>query len=101
MTQDAPTKTITFELWRDDGSNIDDDEYSVWLSSCSDPLNMSAPGGMDDVSLAMDCLRNCVYEIDFPHSTRVFVTLKESGEWEDVFWHKYYVLKEVRHEAGL
>jgi len=22
-------------------------------------------------------------------------TLKESGEWEDVFWHKYYVIEKI------
>lgn len=93
MTQDAPTKTITLELWRDDGSNIDDDEYSVRLVSFSEPLDLLSPGGTDDISLVMEGLVECLKRVVFPPTSYVRVTMKESGEWEDVFWHKYYVLE--------
>ena len=70
-------------------------EYTVYLVSSKEPMNLSAWGGTDDVSLAVEALEN---ELDFsilPDDGLTTVELAESGEWEGMSWHKYFTLLKV------
>ena len=90
-------KKIEILLWLDAGCSKEEGEYSINLKSFSEPLDIGQIGGVDDVSLAVDCIANNIDEIDLPEETLICVTLEESGEQEDVFWHKYYVVNGAYH----
>lgn len=88
-------KTVEVLLWLDAGCSKEEGEYSTHLKSFSEPLEMGYMHGQDDISLIMECIENDIDDIDLPYETLVCVTLTESGEREDVFWHKYYVISNV------
>jgi len=48
-----------------------------------------------EYSMIKDCIENNFEEIELAKEGCTQVILKESGEWEDVFWHKYYVIERV------
>jgi len=81
------------------GTELDCDpkegEYSVHLSSFIGALDLSSIGGVDDISLITDCIENDLNFDILPKEGSTIVTLEESGEWEDVFWHKYYKITRV------
>lgn len=91
-------KKVEVLLWLEKGCLKDEGEYSVHLKSFSEPLDLDQPGGVDDISLIMDCIANSLDEIELPEEVLTTVTLDESGEWEDVFWNKYYVVAGVSHD---
>ena len=69
-------------------------EYSLHIGSVIGALDISSVGGVDDVSLIKDCIIERVLdEIDLPEEGTTEIILRESGEWEDVFWHKYYEIE--------
>lgn len=50
---------------------------------------------MQDIKLLREAVAN---EVDFktlPDDGYTIVHLEESGEWEDVFWHKYFIVKNI------
>jgi len=65
-------------------------EYSLSIGNMKYPLDISSPGGVDDVSLIKDAIENEFDLSGLPEEGLTEVVLIESGEWEDVFWHKYY-----------
>jgi hypothetical protein len=85
-------KTVEVVLYLDKGCSVEDDEYMIHLLSASEPLDIWQHHGGDDISLITECIRNHIDEINLPEETIVVVQLQESGEWEDVHWHKYYVI---------
>jgi hypothetical protein len=70
-------------------------EYSVVISSFIGSLDISSIGGVDDVSLIQQCIENSIDEINLPSEGCAQVILKESGEWQDMFWHKYYEIERM------
>ncbi len=46
--------------------------------------------GENDHRLAYECVREDLEATDFPQDGGYDLTIEESGEWEDVHWHKYY-----------
>lgn len=70
-------------------------EYDLFLNKSKTMLNLSAPGGVDDISLIKEAIENHIDFKNLPPEGTVEVILEESGEWEDVFWHKYYIVKRV------
>ncbi|MCG7931937.1 MAG: hypothetical protein N0E44_18040 [Candidatus Thiodiazotropha lotti] len=72
------------------GCNPEEGEYSLTMGGFIGALNLDAPGGVDDISLVIDAIKNHVDFSNLPEEGSTEVILKESGEWEDVFWHKYY-----------
>ena len=72
------------------GCSIEEGEYSVHISSVFGSLDISSPGGADDASLIKDCIDNNIELLKLPEEGYTRVVLVESGEREDVFWHKYY-----------
>ena len=77
------------------GCNPSEGEYNMVVNSFIGSLDISSIGGVDDVSLIKDCIENNLDEIKLPKEGCTQVILKESGEWEDVFWHKYYEIERV------
>jgi len=90
-------KKVEVLLWLEKGCSKEDGEYSIHLKSFSEPLDLDQPGGVDDISLIMDCIANSIDEIELLEETLTCVSLDESGEQEDVFWNKYYVVAGVSH----
>ena len=70
-------------------------EYTVYLVSSKEPMNLSAWGGTDDISLAIDALENELDLSILPDDGLTTVELAESGEWEGMSWHKYFTLLKV------
>lgn len=77
------------------GCDIEEGEYSMYIAGFVGGLDLSSPGGVDDISLIKDCIRNKLDFSKLPEEGITEITLKESGEWEDVFWHKYYEIERV------
>jgi len=66
-------------------------EYSIHIGSVIGALDISSVGGVDDVSLIRECIIGRVIDdIDLPEKGMAEIVLRESGEWEDGFWCKYY-----------
>jgi hypothetical protein len=74
------------------GCNPLEGEYSLSIGSSKYPLDISSPGGVDDVSLVKDAIENEFDLSSLPEEGLTEVVLIESGEWEDVFWNKYYLV---------
>lgn len=84
------------------GCDPKDGEYWLEISGFVGCLDISSPGGVDDVSLIMECIENNMDFSTLPEEGTTEVTLRESGEWEDVFWHKYYIVDRiVKFDAGI
>ena len=69
-------------------------EYSAHITSFVGMLDITQVGGLDDATLIKECIDNAIMDNDIELCEEGFkeVRLVESGEWEDVFWHKYYVI---------
>jgi hypothetical protein len=75
------------------GCKPSDGEYELVIIGFLGGLDISSNGGIDDITLLKECVEN---EFDFnelPDEGFAEIILKESGEWEDVFWNKYYVIE--------
>jgi hypothetical protein len=66
------------------------DSYNLEILELIGSLNINLAGGLDDISLIKECIENNLEMIDLPEEGFTVILLKESGEWEDVFWNKYY-----------
>lgn len=55
-------------------------------------LDITTEGGVDDITLIKDAIENDFDFDSIEDEVCVFFRMKETGEWEDVFWHKYYVI---------
>lgn len=92
---ERPINYVCVVIYTEEGCSPEEGEYGLSLCSFIGALDLSAPGGTDDIQLVKDAVEN---EIDFkllPIEGETEVILRESGEWEDVFWHKYYEVKRV------
>ena len=69
-------------------------EYSISIVNFVGALDITAVGGNDDATLVKEAVDNAIMGNDIELCEEGFeeVRLIESGEWEDVFWHKYYVI---------
>ena len=77
------------------GSNPSKGEYGMGITSFIGTLNISARGMEDDISLIKECIEENIDDIKLPEEGTTQVILRESGEWEDVFWHKYYEIEKT------
>lgn len=69
-------------------------EYTACITSFVGTLDITADGGVDDATLIKEAVDEAIMnnEIELCEEGFKEVRFIESGEWEDVFWHKYYVL---------
>ena len=93
--EDRSVNYIEVCLYTESGCDASNGEYTMIINSFIGNLDISSIGGVDDVSLIKDCIENSIDEIDLPKEGCTQIILKESGEWEDVFWHKYYEVERV------
>ena len=86
------------------GCNPLDGEYTAFITNFVGALNLTAFGGVDDATLIKEAVDEAIMNNDIELCEEGFkeVRFQESGEWEDVFWHKYYVIMpEVKNERTL
>lgn len=88
--EDRDINIVKVALDTEKGCDPQENEYSLRILSVLGCLDISSIGGVDDVSLIKDCIENDIDWEIIPEEGATFITLEESGEWEDVFWHKYY-----------
>ena len=69
-----------------------DDEYSISIEGVIGRLE--ADFYCDDFDLVKEAIHNNLNlkEMKTDERQHIVFTLSESGEWEDVFWNKYYVV---------
>ena len=91
--ENRPVNYVNVVLGVKDGCNPEEGEYSFMITGFLGALDIHSIGGVDDISLIKDCIEN--EELDFPNNGELHIVLKETGEWEDVFWNKYYVVDRI------
>ena len=75
------------------GCDPSEGEYSLVLGSFIGGLDLSSAGGVDDISLIKDCIANNLDRLSLPSDGAAEIVLRESGEWEGLFWHKHYEIE--------
>ena len=89
--EDRPINYAQCHLITELGCDAIQGEYTLLLVGFLGTIDMTdTETGTDDICLIRDCIEN---ELDFSKLPEEGVTeliLEETGEWEDVFWHKYY-----------
>lgn len=91
--KDRHINYISVSLTVESGCDPKEGEYGLYISDFIGRLDICSIGGVDDISLIKDCIEN---DFDFDKlktECHVEIILRESGEWEDVFWHKYYEIE--------
>lgn len=91
--EDRPINYISVQLTIESGCNPNEGEYGLYISSFIGCLDICSAGGVDDITLAKECIDN---DLDFeklPNEGHAEIILKESGEWEGYSWHKYYEIE--------
>jgi hypothetical protein len=87
---------VRVQICYDKGCDLREKEYSIEVIGLVGTLNISdldEKHGTGDASLIQEAVYEWLEPDKLPDSQVVIVLdLKESGEWEDVFWHKYYVV---------
>ena len=86
---------VQVNIVTESGCDIEEGEYSMYIAGFIGGLDLNTPGGVDDISLIKDCIWDKFDFSKLPEEGIAEITLKESGEWEDVFWHKYYEIERV------
>jgi hypothetical protein len=76
------------------GCDPSDGEYTALITGFVGALDITAVGGTDDATLIKEAVDEAIMNNDIELCEEGFKEVRfiESGEWEDVFWHKYYVL---------
>lgn len=96
VRQDIKARAINYieiTIVTETGCNARDGEFSLYLSGFIGCLDLNSYGGVDDISLIKDCIENNIDWEALPEEGMTEIILRESGEWEDVFWHKYYEIE--------
>ena len=77
--------------------DINEKEYSIEIIGFVGSLNISdidEKNGISDISLIQDAVYEWMTSQKLPDAQVVIILdLVESGEQEDIFWHKYYVVE--------
>ena len=89
--ENRPVSYVNVVIAVEEGCNPAEGEYGIAITGFIGMLDLTCTSGTDDVTLVKECIEN--EELDFPKNGELHLILKESGEWEDVFWHKYYVIE--------
>ena len=76
--------------------NIKDGEYSLGITGILGSLDIDSPGGIDDISLIKECIFDYVTGKKELISGVYIVDLVETGEYEDIFWNKYYKVDQIQ-----
>jgi hypothetical protein len=81
-------QTVTVTIFVESGCSFEDGEYDKGLSGTI---------LWSDLEKIEECLDNQLEEVfkTFPEDEIVEITLMEDGEWEDVHFWKYFIIKKV------
>ncbi len=93
------TNTVSVHVTTEADCNFNDGEYTAEIVSFIGGLDITSLGGVDDISLIQEAIGEIEPEL-LPKEGVTEVILEETGEWEDVFWHKFYAVKELRNNAN-
>ena len=93
--EDRAITYVELMILCEDGCSFDDDEY------CSE---ITAIMGAINLNYDIDMIDECISNIDFSKYkkedlTVLKVILRESGEWEDMRWFKYFVVDRINEEG--
>ena len=83
---------VAVDIQTESGCDPKKGEYSLSIVSMLQPLIVDDNVG--DAQLIKECIEEAIGEHPLPVEGLAQARLKETGEWEDVFWHKYYVVEE-------
>ena len=95
--KDKSLNVVSVLIFTEAGCDFDDGEYTAEISGFVGTLDISSNGGVDDVSLVKEAIEEEIDASLLPKEGVTQVMLEETGEWEDVFWHKYYRVKQLRN----
>lgn len=90
---DRPINIIQCELFIENDCKFSEGEYQLRITSFIGSLNLDNQNS--DTDLIIECIENDFDKKNIEDDALYAITLKESGEWEDVFWHKYYVIEKI------
>jgi hypothetical protein len=88
VMESQPKNIYEVAILTESGCSIAEGEYSIFITKIT-----VGDIGADDFNLVEECIGDCIAELDLPNEGFTAFTLIETGEREDVFWHKYYELK--------
>ena len=95
---------VSVTVQTETGCNVSEGEYGIMLCSSSGYLDLHGTGGptggSNDIDLIRECINEHIGDYDLPEEGCTEFMLRESGEREDVFWHKYYVIERVGDMGG-
>ena len=91
--ENRPINYVSILLNTEKDCDPSDGEYSLVIISFIGSLDLSSYGGVDDISLIKESIENNIDFSKLPEEGTTEIILKESGEWEGLFWHKYYEIE--------
>jgi hypothetical protein len=94
---ERPINYVQCVIYTESGCQPSEGEYGLSLCSFIGALDLNAPGGADDIQLIKDAIDDGVDFDSLPSEGETEVILRESGEWDDMFWHKYYEVERITH----
>jgi hypothetical protein len=88
---------ITIHIRTELGCDWREDEYSIYFINSTQSLYMGIQDkDEDDFSLIRDAIRENMESFNLPPEGMTEVVLIEDGEWEDVFFHKYFTVESFK-----
>ena len=88
--EDRPINIVTMTVFLEEGCSFDLGEYSLEMTGLIGSLSLSNKFGSGDMDLIKERVEEDLLEHGLEPGRPLLITLEESGEWEDVHWHKYY-----------
>ena len=89
--------TVRVQVCYEEGCDLSEKEYSLEIIGFIGSLDISdidEHNGVGDGALTREAVYEWIDADKLPKGqTVITLDLKESGEWEDVFWHKYYIVE--------
>ncbi len=94
--EDRVVNFVQVHIITESGCDPHEKEYTLLLTGFIGTFNLLVGGGgMDDVSLIQECIDENLDFDKLPKEGATEIILEETGEWEDVFWNKYYKIVRV------
>ena len=95
-TENQQINYVKCAIITESGCDPKQGEYTLLITGFLGMLDISENmGGVDDISLIQECIIN-EFDLDtLPEEGTTEIILEETGEREDVFWHKYYKIIHV------
>jgi len=81
-----------------EGCCVDDDEYSIDIVGFIGSLDIQPHGEFTDCTLIKEAIDEAIHnkEVTLIEDEPLNIRLIETGEWDDVFYNKYYELMPIK-----